>query len=100
MEPLSMSRRRFLGGTLAGAAWMTGVAEMLLQSDGSELELLPALPAQWRDGAVRGLRARGGFTVDVTWRHVMGVETVAFGRARTANTAASVFPAAFCMWST
>lgn len=53
-----------IDGNFAGTA---GVIEMLMQSENNEIHLLPALPDDWKEGEIKGITAKGNFTVNIKW---------------------------------
>jgi alpha-L-fucosidase 2 len=48
--------------------YVSGITEMLLQSRDGRIYLLPALPDSWKDGSIKGLKAKGNITVDIEWQ--------------------------------
>jgi alpha-L-fucosidase 2 len=57
-----------------------GIAEMLLQSHGGEIVLLPALPGAWPEGHIRGICARGGFELEYAWKNGQLTKVVVHSR--------------------
>lgn len=71
-----------IDGNFGGAA---GISEMLLQSHEGFINLLPALPEEWKEGSLRGFKVRGGAEIDLKWKNGMPSSMTLTGGAQTEN---------------